>query len=71
MHDAVADKFRIGQRRDHGKDPLLLPEPQMGLEADHIIDRPGGIVLPQLDDGIGLPPRGRVRQADGLERAVA
>ena len=71
MHDAVADEFRIAQRRDHGEYPLLLPKLQVGLEAHQIVDALGRVVLPQLQHRIGLHPGFRVRQAHGLHGAVA
>ena len=71
MHDAIADKFRVMQSRDHGKNALLLREFQMGLEADDVIDGACGVVLAQLYNGIRLAARFRVFQADGLQWAVA
>ena len=71
VHDAVADELRIPQRRDHGKDALLLAKRQVRLEADNVIQRAPGVVAPELHDGIVVAPGARVAQADRLERAVA
>ena len=57
VHDAVAQKLRIVERRNHGKDPALLRKPQMGLESHQVVDCSGGIVPPQLHHGIGFLPR--------------
>ena len=71
MHDAVADVLRLPKGGDHGKDPLLLPELQMGLEAHQIVDAPLRVVPAELHHGVGLLPGGRVLQATGLQRPVA
>jgi hypothetical protein len=45
---------------------------QLGLEADHVPQRAQGVVLAQLDDGVGLDQRvARIGQADRLHRTVA
>ena len=54
MHHAISDVLRIFQGGNHGKDPFLLWKFQMGLKADHIIDGPLGVVLPELDHGKGF-----------------
>ena len=71
MHHTVADKLRIMQRRNHGEHPFLLPEFQVGLEANQIKHALGGIVLPQLHHRIRLPPGFGVRQTHRLHGAVA
>ena len=34
----------------------------IGLEADHVVERAGHVVLAQLHDGMGPPPRARIAQ---------
>ena len=71
MHDAVAHKLRVFERRDHGKHALLLAPFEVGLAADQIIQRALRVVAPQLEHCIGVPAGLGVGQADGLEDAKA
>ena len=70
MHDAVAYKLCILQRRDHGENTPLLRESKVRLEADDIIESPLRIVFSQLYDRIVFFPAARVDQSDRLHRAV-
>ena len=71
MHDPVADELRVCQGRDHGKDPFLLREPEMGLEPHQVIHRPGSVVLSQLDHRVGISAGLGIGQAHGLQGPVA
>ena len=45
---------------------------ELGLEADHVPQRAQRIVLPKLDDGVGLHRRvARIGEADRLQRPPA
>jgi hypothetical protein len=60
---AQPGELGVLQARDHAEDPHLLAMLQLGLEADHVVERAERVVLAQLDDGVGLdgPVRGLVR----------
>ena len=69
MHHAVAQKFRIFQRRNHRKNALLLAEFQVGLKANEVVHRPLRILLTQLKHRPRPVPGARITQANRLERA--
>ena len=69
MHHALAHELRVLERRYEAEDALLLSPFEVGLEADDVEERPFGVVLPQLHDGIGSFARVRRLEADGAQRA--
>jgi len=71
MHHAIAKIFRMGQRRDHGKHPLLLRPAEMGLKSHNIINSTGTVVLPELHHRIGLLPGFGILEPHGLQRPIA
>ena len=70
VHHAVPQEFRVVQSGDHGEHPPLLREFQMGLEAHQIVDRPLGVVPPQLHHGVGPASRPGIVQPAGFHGAV-
>ena len=72
MQAAEPGEFGVLQARDGAEDAHLLGMLQLGLEADHVVERAQRIVLAQLDDGIGLHRRVvGIGEADRLHRPVA
>ena len=69
VHHALAHELRVLERRYEAEDALLLSPLQIGLEADDVEERPFGVVLPQLHDGVGSFSRVRRLEADGAQRA--
>ena len=68
MQPAEPRELGIFQAGDHTEHVGLNAVLQLGLEADHIVERAQGIVLAQLDDGVGLNQRvAWIGQADGFE----
>jgi hypothetical protein len=57
--------------RDGAENAALLAPLQAGLEADHVVEAPLGVVLAELDHGVGDLTGPRVGEADGLHRAEA
>ena len=58
---AQPGEFRIFEARNHAEDAALLAVFELGLKADDIEERSQRIVLPQLDDGVGLDGRQSAR----------
>ena len=72
MHAAEPGELRLFQPRNHAEDAALLAIFELGLEADNVEQRAERIVLPELDDGIGLDLRiMRVGEPERLHRPVA
>ena len=72
MQPTQPRELGVFQARDRAEDAHLLAMLQLGLEADHVVERAERIVLAQLHHRIGL--RGRivgVGEAHRLHRAVA
>ena len=49
----------------------LLAMLQLGLEADHVVERTQRVVLAKLHHGIGPPSGARIGKADRLHRPEA
>ena len=49
MHNAVPHKLCVFKSGNHGENPLLLAEFQVGLEPDYVIHGSGGIFLAKLN----------------------
>ncbi len=70
MQAAEAREFRLSETRDHAEDAHLFGVLQLGLEADHVVERAQRIVLPQLHHCIGLDRRiVRIGEPHRLHRA--
>ncbi len=72
MQPAEPCELRVLKSGDAAKDLLLRAVLQLGLEADHVVERAKLVVLAQLDDGMGF--HGwivRIGEPDRLHRAVA
>ncbi len=72
MEAAEAGELRVLQTRDHAEDIGLDGVAKPRLEADHVVERAERIILPELDDRVGLlvwlVPVGK---ADRLHRPVS
>ena len=72
MHAAEPGELRLFEPRDHAEDAPLLAVFELGLEADDVEQRAERVVLPELDDGVGLDLRiVGVGEAERLHRPVA
>ena len=71
MNAAKPGKGRVFKPRNHAEYPCLLAVLELRLEADEIIERPQAVILPKLNNGIGLAAGMPVGQSDGLHRPVA
>ena len=71
VQPAQPRELGILQARDGAEQADLLGMLQLGLEADDVPQRAAGIVLAQLDDGIGPAAGARIVEADRLHRAEA
>ena len=71
MQAAKASKFGVLEPRDHTEHFRLRAIFQLGLEADHIVERAEGIILPQLNNGMGFDGWVmRIREAHRLHRSI-
>ena len=70
MHHAVAQKFRVFQRGNHGKHPLLLGEFQIRLKPDQVVRCARNVLLAQLQNGVRALSV-LIVQPHGLEHAEA
>src|SRR4051794_23031956 len=71
MQPAEPGEFRAMKARDDAKDAQLLAVLELGLEADHVVERAEAVILAQLDHRIGLVLRSvRIGQAERLHRSV-
>src|SRR6185437_1842829 len=69
---AEPGEFGLLQPRNHTENTPLLAVFELGLEADHVEQRAERVVLPELDDGVGLDLRiMRVGESERLHRPVA
>ena len=69
---AEARELGVAQAGDHAEDVGLDGVAQLGLEADHVVERAELVVLAQLHDGVGLLVRlVRIGEPDRLHRPVA
>src|SRR5262249_6735913 len=69
---AKARELRVLQARYGAEDARLLAVAELGLKADHVVERAERVVLAQLYDGIGfLVRRVRIGEADRLHRSKA
>ena len=77
MHNSVPNKLRVLKSGNHGKNPLLLAEFQIGLKADYVIHGSGGIFLAKLNVrpraaacvGVDKPHRAQRSVAQGIPSA--
>ncbi len=70
MHRSVTHELRLGQPWNHPQHPILLAIFEICLEADQVVEGPGGVVLTQLHDGVGPLARAWVAQPHRSERTV-
>jgi len=72
VQPAQPGELGVGEARDHPEHLGLGPVFQLGLEAHHVPQRAQGVVLAQLDDGVGLDQRvARIGQDHRLHGSVA
>src|SRR5207244_4421283 len=72
MKAAEAREFGPLETWNGAEDARLLAMLELGLEAHHVEQGAKPIVLAQLNDGIGLDPRGaRIGEAERLHRPMA
>ncbi len=69
MHLPEAHELGVFQTGDQAQDCFLLAPADVGLEADQIIERPGEVILPKLDDGVGTLAGARIGQPDRAHRS--
>src|SRR5262249_42138119 len=69
---AEARELRVLQSRDCTQDACLLAMTQLGLKADHVVERAERIILAQLYDSVRLYVRRvRIGEPDRLHRSEA
>ena len=72
MQAAEPGELGVLEPGNGAEDALLRAVLQLGLEADHVVERAELVVLAQLHDGVGLYRRiVRIGEADRLHRPVA
>ena len=72
MQAAKPRELGVLQAGNGAEDAGLLAVLQLGLEADHVVERAKLVVLAKLDDGVSLGLRvARIGQAERLHRTVA
>ena len=72
MQAAEPGEFGVLEPGNGAEDALLRAVLQLGLEADHVVERAELVVLAQLHDGVGLHRRiVRIGEPDRLHRPVA
>ena len=77
MHNSVPHKLCVFKSGNHGENPLLLAEFQVGLEPDYVIHGSGGIFLAKLNVrpraaacvGVDKPHRAQRSVAQGIPSA--
>ena len=57
MQAAEPRELGVLQTGNGAEDALLRAVVQLGLETDDVVERAELVVLPQLDDGVGLDRR--------------
>ena len=69
MHLPEAHELGTLQSWDHTQDPLLITPLEIGLEADKVVERAGGVILANLHRSEWSPPRARVRASPSASAA--
>src|SRR5262245_37148699 len=69
MNAAEPEIFRGSQPRNRREHPLLLGNPEPGLETDQVPHLSRAILPPELDHRMRVTSGARIRQSHGLERS--
>ena len=68
MDAAEAQELRLAEAGNHPEHPLLLRDPEPGLEADQVPHLPRAVLAPELHHRVRLAAGARIGQAHRLHR---